>query len=90
VVGRLLATLARDHQVLVVTHLAQVAAFADKHFVVEKQQQDGRTTTQVRQLDSDERERELARMLSGSVSDTARAHARELLAERDTLPPAPS
>ncbi len=90
VVGRLLATLARDHQVLVVTHLAQVAAFADKHFVVEKQQQDGRTTTQVRQLDSDERERELARMLSGSVSDTARAHARELLAERDTLLPAPS
>lgn len=90
VVGRLLATLARDHQVLVVTHLAQVAAFADKHFVVEKQQQDGRTTTQVRQLDSDERERELARMLSGSVSDTAIAHARELLAERDTLLPAPS
>jgi DNA repair protein RecN (Recombination protein N) len=111
-VGRLLATLARDHQVLVVTHLAQVAAFADKHFVVEKQQQDGRTTTNVRQLDkldndvvsaigssevgsdeamgSNERERELARMLSGSVSDTARAHARELLAERNTLLPTPS
>lgn len=90
VVGRLLATLAREHQVLVVTHLAQVAAFADTHFVVEKQQQDGRTTTDVRQLDSSERERELARMLSGSVSDTAIAHARELLAERDTLLPAPS
>lgn len=90
VVGRLLATLARDHQVLVVTHLAQVAAFADRHFVVEKQQQAGRTTTHVRQLDGDERERELARMLSGSVSDTARAHARELLAERNTLLPTPS
>jgi len=90
VVGRLLATLARNHQVLVVTHLAQVAAFADNHFVVEKQQQAGRTTTNVRQLDSDARERELARMLSGSDSDTARAHARELLAERDTLLPAPS
>ncbi|MEM6430107.1 MAG: DNA repair protein RecN [Deinococcota bacterium] len=84
VVGRLLAELAQDHQVLVVTHLAQVAAFADHHFLVAKQEQDGRTTTHVQKLDATRREHELARMLSGNVSDTALAHARELLAETST------
>ena len=80
-VGKLLKQLAFEHQVLVVTHLAQVAAFADQHFYVEKIEQDGRTTTNIQQLDAAEREAELARMLSGSDSATAIAHAKELLQE---------
>ncbi len=80
-VGKLLKQLAFDHQVLVVTHLAQVAAFADQHFYVEKIEQEGRTTTNIQQLSDAEREAELARMLSGSDSATAIAHAKELLEE---------
>ncbi|MEM7734353.1 MAG: DNA repair protein RecN [Deinococcota bacterium] len=90
VVGRLLAALARKHQVLVVTHLAQVAAFADHHFLVSKNEDAGRTTTRVQKLDEANRERELARMLSGSISDTALAHARELLAEKSEVASQPN
>ena len=63
-----------------VTHLAQVAAFADAHLVVEKALSDGRERTEVRAVAGDDRIGELARMLSGSDSDTSLAHARELLA----------
>jgi DNA repair protein RecN (Recombination protein N) len=82
-VGRLLKQLACEHQVLVVTHLAQVAAFADRHYLVEKLEQHGRTVTRVRLLEGEARERELARMLSGATTKTALAHARELLATLD-------
>lgn len=78
-VGLLLKQLAHNHQVLVVTHLPQVAAFADSQFLVEKLEQRGRTLTQVRQLDTYERELELARMLSGTVTEASVANARELL-----------
>lgn len=78
-VGKLLKRLARTHQVLVVTHLAQVAAYADHQIYVEKLEVDGRTSTAARPLSRDEREAELARMLSGAVTDKALAHARELL-----------
>jgi DNA repair protein RecN (Recombination protein N) len=80
-VGKRLAMLARTAQVLVVTHLPQVAAFADRHVVVAKSQ-DGRVTTSGLQLLDDEaRVRELSRMLAGlEDSATARAHAEELLA----------
>jgi DNA repair protein RecN (Recombination protein N) len=80
-VGRRLARLAEGAQVLVVTHLPQVAAYADRHVVVEKAS-DGRVTTSgLTLLGADERERELARMFAGlEESDTALAHARELLA----------
>ncbi|WP_407320840.1 DNA repair protein RecN [Isoptericola halotolerans] len=80
-VGRRLASLARSTQVVVVTHLAQVAAFADTHLVVTKSSADGDgTVTGVRAVDADERVRELARMLSGQDdSETARQHAVELL-----------
>jgi DNA repair protein RecN (Recombination protein N) len=63
----------------VVTHLPQVAAFADCQFLVTKLEQDGRTVTRVERLERERREEELARMLSGAVTETARAHARELL-----------
>lgn len=80
-VGCLLKQLAKDHQVLVVTHLPQVAAFADAQFYVEKKEMDKRTVTRVMRLEPHERELELARMLSGSTSDAAIANARELISE---------
>jgi DNA repair protein RecN (Recombination protein N) len=82
-IGRRLARLARDHQVVVVTHLAQVAAFADTHLVVDKSPDTaaGVTATDIRAVEGEDRVRELARMLSGlSDSGTGQAHARELLA----------
>jgi DNA repair protein RecN (Recombination protein N) len=82
-IGRRLARLARDHQVVVVTHLAQVAAFADTHLVVDKSADTdaGVTATDIRAVEGEDRVRELARMLSGLAdSDTGQAHARELLA----------
>lgn len=83
-IGLRLARLARTHQVIVVTHLPQVAAYADTHLMVDALGGDGASVVQ--RLDHDERVAELARMLAGlGESDTGRAHARELLAaaERD-------
>src|SRR5512133_1303659 len=80
-VGRRLAELARRHQVLVVTHLPQIAAHADRHFTVEKRSADGATSTDVRLLDDAGRVGELSRMLAGMEgSGLAQAHAEELLA----------
>ncbi|MBW4721169.1 DNA repair protein RecN [Saccharothrix obliqua] len=80
-VGRRLARLARSHQVIVVTHLPQVAAFADRHLVVDKTADGVLTRSGVRVLDEPQRVVELARMLAGMDStDTGRAHAEELLA----------
>lgn len=82
-VGRRLSRLARDHQVLVVTHLPQVAAYADRHIVVDKppaKSTGGVTRSDVHVVDGEQRVAELARMLAGSDSDTARDHAAELLA----------
>ena len=79
-VGRRLAELAKTAQVLVVTHLPQVAAYADRHVLVEKSSDGSVTTSGLTVLDDEARERELSRMLAGlSDSDTALAHARELL-----------
>jgi len=80
-IGRRLARLARRHQVLVVTHLPQVAAFADRHLVVAKDTGGAVTTSGVRAVQDTERARELARMLAGLPdSDLGIAHAEELLA----------
>ena len=80
-VGRRLAMLARHAQVLVVTHLPQVAAFADQHVVVVKSHDGTVTTSGLTTLDDTGRVRELSRMLAGlEDSDTALAHAEELLA----------
>jgi DNA repair protein RecN (Recombination protein N) len=81
-IGRRLAKLARTHQVIVVTHLPQVAAYADVHLVVDSGGRDGRkhAASRVRRLDDEERVAELARMLAGlGETDSGRAHARELL-----------
>ena len=71
-VGRLLWRLARDHQVICVTHLAQIAAYADAHLRIEKRERDGRTVTEIKELDDPgERRDELAQMLGGSTSMNA-------------------
>jgi DNA repair protein RecN (Recombination protein N) len=80
-VGRRLARLARSAQVIVVTHLPQVAAFADRQLLVEKTHDGAVTRSGVKVLQGEDRVRELSRMLAGlEDSETARAHAEELLA----------
>ncbi|GAA3777518.1 DNA repair protein RecN [Microbacterium kribbense] len=80
-VGRRLGTLARSAQVIAVTHLAQVAAFATNHLSVVKSSDGTVTSSSVRRLQGSEREAEMARLLSGLAdSDAALTHARELLA----------
>ena len=79
-VGRLMKQLGRDRQVLAVTHLPQVAACADHHWVVSKQQHDAQTVSQVATVQGEQRVSEIARMLGGErLSDTTLAHAREML-----------
>lgn len=73
-----LSDLARTHQVIVVTHLAQVASVADEHYLVSKTAGDV-PETRIEPISGDERVREIARMLSGHVTETSLAHARELL-----------
>jgi DNA repair protein RecN (Recombination protein N) len=86
-VGRRLARLAVTAQVLVVTHLPQVAAYADRHVLVEKSSDGSITTSGLTVLDAEGRERELSRMLAGMEdSATALAHARELLAAAGRAP----
>ena len=84
-VGRALAQLGRRHQVLCVTHLAQVAAFADAHVMVTKDESGGRTIAQAELLLDDARVNEISRMLAGvERSAHARRHARELLSQSKT------
>ncbi|MBX3194939.1 MAG: DNA repair protein RecN [Microbacteriaceae bacterium] len=79
-IGRRLARLAQTAQVIVVTHLAQVAAFSTNHLVVEKGSDGAVTTSSVRLVHADERAHEMARLLSGSPeSESALTHAKELL-----------
>jgi DNA repair protein RecN (Recombination protein N) len=63
-----------------VTHLPQIAAFADQHFLIEKREQQGRTKTAVRLMDDSERTQEIARMLSGAtLTETSVKHAEQML-----------
>ncbi|HMF54507.1 MAG TPA: DNA repair protein RecN, partial [Edaphobacter sp.] len=79
-VGKKLKTLARGQQVLCITHLPQIAAFADQHFLIEKTEKRGRTQTEIRKMDDGERAREIARMLSGEkLTETSLKHAEHLL-----------
>lgn len=79
-VGQKLKSLSQAQQVLCVTHLPQIAAFADQHFLIEKHEKQGRTKTSIRALTSTERSEEIARMLSGAtVTDTSRKHAEQML-----------
>ncbi len=79
-VGQKLKELSRAQQVLCVTHLPQIAAFADQHFLVEKQERQGKTKTSVRLLSEQDRTEEVARMISGAkLTDTSLRHAEQLL-----------
>jgi DNA repair protein RecN (Recombination protein N) len=79
-VGRVLSELAGEHQVLCITHLPQIAAFAERHFVVRKETKKGRTRTLVAEVRDEARIDELARMAGGeNVTDVTREHARSLL-----------
>ena len=79
-VGQKLKELSRAQQVLCVTHLPQIAAFADQHFLVEKQERQGKTKTSVRLLEEEERTEEVARMLSGAkLTETSLRHAEQML-----------
>jgi DNA repair protein RecN (Recombination protein N) len=79
-IGRRLKTLAAGHQVLCVTHLSQIAGFADAHYFVDKTERNGLTFATIAELSDEERVQELARMLSGEhVTGAALEHARQLL-----------
>jgi DNA repair protein RecN (Recombination protein N) len=79
-VGKKLRALARAHQVVCITHLPQIAAFADHHYLIEKREAGGRSRTSVRRLQDDERQEEIARMLSGArLTETSRKHAEAML-----------
>jgi DNA repair protein RecN (Recombination protein N) len=79
-VGQKLKSLAKGQQVICITHLPQIAAFADQHFLIEKTERRGRTQTGVRRMEQKERVEEIARMLSGaSLTETSRRHAEQML-----------
>ena len=79
-VGKKLKSLARANQVLCITHLPQIASFADHHYLIEKKESAGRTKTMVRALSPAEQTEEIARMLSGAtLTETSRQHAEQLL-----------
>jgi DNA repair protein RecN (Recombination protein N) len=79
-VGQKLKTLSQAQQVICITHLPQIAAFADQHFLIEKGERGGRTHTGVRRMKREERVEEIARMLSGAnLTETSRRHAEQML-----------
>jgi DNA repair protein RecN (Recombination protein N) len=79
-VGKKLKALSKGNQVLCVTHLPQIATFADHHYVIEKHETAGRTKTAVRRIEGDERTEEVARMLSGAkLTETSRKHAEQMI-----------
>jgi DNA repair protein RecN (Recombination protein N) len=79
-VGKKLKQLSRTKQVLCITHLPQIASFADQHYLIEKREAGGRTKTSVRPLDAEERTREIARMISGAkLTETSLKHAEQML-----------
>jgi DNA repair protein RecN (Recombination protein N) len=79
-VGKKLKALSKGNQVLCVTHLPQIATFADHHYVIEKRESAGRAKTTVRQITGEERTEEVARMLSGAkLTDTSRKHAEQMI-----------
>jgi DNA repair protein RecN (Recombination protein N) len=80
-VGQKLKLLARNQQVLCVTHQPQIAAFADQHFAIEKTEKGGRTRTAVRLLEGEARREEVARMISGAkITDASLVHAEQMIA----------
>ncbi|NWF51698.1 MAG: DNA repair protein RecN [Nitrospirae bacterium] len=78
-VGKKLKAISKRHQVLCTTHLAQIASLGDLHLKIEKINRDGRVFVEVKELSGDERVNEIARMLSGRITEVSLKHAKELL-----------
>jgi DNA repair protein RecN (Recombination protein N) len=79
-VGKKLKELARAHQIICVTHLPQIATFADHHYLISKKETGGRTRTTVGEITGDDRTEEIARMLSGAkLTDTSLKHAEQMI-----------
>ena len=78
-VGQRLKNLSASHQVICITHLPQIAAYADRHLKIEKRVEGKRTVVVIREIEKEERAEEIARMLSGDASDVSMKHAREML-----------
>ena len=82
VVGEKLAKIAKNTQILAVSHLAQIASMSDSEFLIEKREENGKTLTQVHALDENEKVTEIVRLLGGTETDEyAVKHAQELLAQ---------
>ena len=78
-VATLLKTLSENYQVFAITHLSQLAVKADHHYLVYKKEVEGRTLSRIKNIDGDERVKEIARLLSGETSDISLEHAKALL-----------
>ena len=75
-----LGELSKDHQIICITHLAQIAAMADYHYMIDKGLEDGRTVTNIYALDGEQSEREIARLLGGEeITEASLTNARELI-----------
>lgn len=83
-VGKKLKAISKRHQVLCTTHLAQIASLGDLHLKIEKVNKDGRVSVEVKELSGDDRVNEIARMLSGRITDVSLKHAKELLSTAKT------
>jgi DNA repair protein RecN (Recombination protein N) len=85
-VGKAMKILGKDHQVISITHLGQIAAFADRHYIVEKKSTKSSTTASIRQLTEDEHQAEIARLIAGeTLSPESLEAARALKKEADEL-----
>jgi len=78
-VGKKLKALSKNHQVICITHLPQIASYADRHMKIEKTVANKRTVVTIKQIDKNDRTEEIARMLSGELTDVSLKHAKELL-----------
>ena len=86
IIGQKIKKIAKGRQVICITHLPQLACFADEHFQIQKREKDGRTCSTIQKLTPAQREKELARMLGGvQITSQSRAHAKELLAQAKEL-----
>ena len=77
--AQVLERLSQSHQVIIVTHSAQIASKADRQYLVTKSESEGSVKTEIREVAGDERTEEIARMLSGDLTEASLGHARELL-----------
>ena len=83
--GEKISTITSDYQIICITHLPQIAVMADKHFYINKKVIDGFTSTHVDELNEEDKLTEVARMLSGSLTDTAKQNAKEMLMKARTF-----